>query len=69
MRRNLQTVPTLAAAGPFSEGQIRWFIFCAGSNGLAQADAVVRVGRRVYIDVDKFDSWIDQQNRTEAHAT
>jgi len=50
MRRNLKTVPEFAGESPFTEGQIRWFIFNAQSNGLAQADAVVRVGRRVYVD-------------------
>ena len=64
MRRNLKTVPELAAESPFSEGQLRWLIFSAGSNGLAQADAVVRVGRRVYLDVDRFSDWIDAQNRS-----
>ena len=66
MRRNLKTVPEFAAGGPFSEGQIRWFIFNAPSNGLSAADAVVRVGRRVYVDTDKFDGWIDSQNRSAA---
>lgn len=62
MRRNLKTIPELAAGGPFTEGQLRWFIFQAAGNGLTQADAVVRVGRRVYIDVDRFGDWIDKQN-------
>ena len=67
MQRNLKTVPNFAADGPFTEGQIRWFIFNAQSNGLAAAAAVVRVGRRVYLDVDKFETWIDRQN-PPAHA-
>lgn len=62
MRRNIKTVPTLAIEGPFTQAQLRWFIFNADSNGLAQADAVVRVGRRVYLDVDKFSDWIDAQS-------
>jgi len=63
MRRNLQAVTSLAAQGPFSEGQLRWWIFMSASNGLDAASAVVRVGRRVYIDLDRFDDWIEQQNR------
>jgi hypothetical protein len=68
MQRNLKTVPNFAAASPFTEGQIRWFVFNARNNGLAAADAVVRVGRRVYIDVDKFESWINSQNQQHAQA-
>ena len=63
MRRNLKTIPEKAAQGPFTEGQLRWFVFQAATNGLAAADAVVRVGRRVYLDDDRFDDWIDAQNK------
>ena len=63
MRHNLKTVPDFATGSPFSEGQLRWFIFNAEYNGLAGADAVVRVGRRVYLDADKFDGWVDAQNK------
>jgi hypothetical protein len=62
MTRNLETVAAFADRGPFTAGQIRWFIFCAEQNGLAKAGAIVRVGRRVYIDTGKFDAWIDGQN-------
>jgi hypothetical protein len=66
IKRNLQSVATLAANGPFSEGQLRWWIFMSASNGLAGADAVVHVGRRVYIDVDRFNDWIELQNQPRA---
>jgi hypothetical protein len=62
IKRNLQTVASLAASTPFSEGQLRWWIFMASSNGLEAASAVVRVGRRVYVDIDRFNDWIEQQN-------
>ena len=52
---NLQTVAAFAAAGPFTEYELRWWIFQAASNGLADAGAIVRVQRRVYVDVDKFE--------------
>ena len=68
MKRNLQTVAAVAAAGPFTQNQLRWWIFCEGQNGLADSGAVVRVGRRVYLDVDAFDRWIDTQNRQRATA-
>ena len=63
MQRNLRTVPSFAAESPFTEGQIRWFIFNAQSNGLAAEAAVVRVGRRVYVDVGRFERWFDRQNQ------
>ncbi|BCT93523.1 hypothetical protein LYSHEL_25470 [Lysobacter helvus] len=61
--RNLRSVKDFAANGPFSESQLRWFIFRANDNGLAASGALVRVGgRRVYIDADGFDRWIAAQN-------
>jgi len=55
--------PALAASGPFTEPQIRWFVFQASTNGLAALGAVVRVGRRIYIDVDAFEQWIAAQDQ------
>jgi hypothetical protein len=62
IKRNLQTVASLAASTPFSEGQLRWWIFMASSNGLEAASAVVRVG------IDRFNDWIEQQNNGQAIA-
>lgn len=68
MKRNLQSVMQLAAASPFSEAQLRWWIFEASRNGLAAASAIVKIGRRVYIDVDRFEDWIGSQNSKQAAA-
>jgi len=57
MQRNLKTVQQFAADSPFTEAQLRWWIFNATSNGLRST--IVRIGRRVYIDVDAFARWID----------
>ena len=59
MNRNLKSVTQFAAESPFTEAQLRWWIFNASTNGLQSA--VVRIGRRVYIDVDAFGAWVDQQ--------
>ena len=64
MRRKLQTIAGVAAAGPFTANQLRWYVFNAADNGLAPA--VVRVGRRVYIDTDELDNWIERQNQARA---
>lgn len=61
MTRNLKSVADFAEASPFSESQVRWWIFQANQNGLNKAGAVVRIGRRVYIDPAAFDRWIDSQ--------
>lgn len=56
-----------SASGPFTQNQLRWWIFNAATNGLNDSGAIVRVQRRIYIDVDRFDEWIDRQNKTGAH--
>jgi hypothetical protein len=56
MKRNLKTVAAFCSDSPFTENQVRWWIFNAESNGLAPA--IVRIGRRIYIDLDRFDEWI-----------
>ena len=63
MARTLQTVAAFAAAGPFTQSQLRWWIFMSSENGLAACGAIIRVGRRIYIDTAKFDAWIDSQNQ------
>lgn len=60
MNRNLKSPAQLAAAGPLSLDQLRWLIFNASSNGLEAA--ICRIGRRVYIDVDAFDAWLQVKN-------
>jgi len=61
MKRNLKSVAELVEQTPFTHDQLRWFIARAADNGLAQHGALIRMGRRVYIDVDAFDAWIDAQ--------
>lgn len=68
MNRRLEPIAAFAKHGPFTEHQLRWWIFTAADNGLDAHRAVIRVGRRVYIDVDAFDAWIDSQQRPRAAA-
>ena len=44
----------------FTQGGLRWLFFHRQANGLDRA--IVKVGRRVLIDVDLFFCWLDQQN-------
>lgn len=71
-RNRLATVRQTAEAycGLFTEQGIRDLIFKAEDrfnfrgdrikgNGLAEHGAIVRLGRRVLIDLDGFESWLD----------
>ena len=49
MARTLQTVAAFAAAGPFTQSPLRWWIFMSSENGLGACGAIIRVGRRIYI--------------------
>lgn len=68
MARILKGVSQFATQGPFTENQLRWWIFNADNNGLDEQGAIVRVGRRVYIDSDAFDRWIEAQQTGRAVA-
>ena len=56
----LITVQELAESpeNPFTAGQIRWWIFRETLNGFDSV--VVRVGKRVYIDHDAFERWLEE---------
>jgi hypothetical protein len=44
----------------FTEASIRWLIFNEKTNGFSQC--LRRIGRRkILIDLDRFEKWIDQQ--------
>ena len=45
--------------GIFSQSSIRWLIFNENTNGFSCC--IRRVGRKVLIDLDEFEKWIDQQ--------
>ncbi len=61
--RNLLTVKQFSAEHPaFTEGGLRWQVFHAAENGLAECGAILRNGRKVLIDVDRYFAWLDQKN-------
>jgi hypothetical protein len=60
--RTLLTVAQLSEQCPgFTQPAIRWLLFNQNENGLAHSGAIIRNGRRVLIDVDKFFSWLDSR--------
>ena len=58
--RNLRSVNQAVEENPWlTHGAVRWLIFNADSNGLESA--LVRVGNRVFIDVDRFNEWLEER--------
>ena len=54
---NYKTVNQLLAEhSVLTPGSVRWDIFNADKNGLSKCGAIVRKGRRVYIDPEKYFS-------------
>ena len=65
----LRTVKQLAAeltktTGGFSESSLRWLLFNAKKNGLDRA--LVRVGRRLFVDTERFNEWLEAQRSERA---
>lgn len=71
---NYMTVRQFSQKNPaFSESSLRYMIFYAGErqnakgeskcNGLLEAGAIVRIGRKVLIDEDKFLAWVQDQEK------
>ena len=60
---NLKTVTQFSESNPaFPVGGLRWQIFNEDKNGLKESGAIVRVGRKVLIDVDRYFDWVFSQN-------
>ncbi len=61
LNKRLATVRTIPNLYPdvFSESSIRWLIFNEKTNGFSSC--VRRLGRKVLIDLDEFESWITKQ--------
>jgi hypothetical protein len=47
-----------------TESALRSLVFDAKAKGLDRA--VIRIGRRVLIDLDEFDAWLDQHRESVA---
>jgi hypothetical protein len=56
----LRSIRQLAKENPsFTEAQLRWLVFNAGENGLG--DVLVKIGRRVYFEMDAFGTWLESR--------
>ncbi|MEO1942838.1 MAG: hypothetical protein ABGY11_00925 [Candidatus Thioglobus sp.] len=63
-------IPTYSTVNQFCErhpafplGGVRHNIFHEKTNGLAKIGAIVRNGRRVLINEEKFFEWLEAQNQ------
>lgn len=63
---NFQTVKQFVAENPaFTDGGVRFQIFNEDKNGLKEAQAIIRMGRKVLIDADRYFDWIYNQNQSD----
>ncbi len=46
-----------------TEASIRWDVQNADKNGLATSGALIRKGRRIYIDEDLYLDWLRNPNK------
>ena len=61
--RTLLTVRQFHEKHPaFPVGGLRWQIFHAATNGMEKAGVVLRAGRKVLLDEDRYFEWLDQKN-------
>jgi len=61
---NLLTVSQFAKENPaFTVGGLRWQIFNETNNGLKEVGAIIRIGRKVLIDADRYFDWVYSQNQ------
>lgn len=60
--KRLTTVKNLPHKYPdanITESSVRWLLFNSKENGFASC--VVRLGRKVLIDLDEFENWLNEQ--------
>ena len=67
LNTELHTVRSLVAKhSGLNEGGVRWAIFNARENGLADSGALVRMGRKVLLDEVQFLEWLRGGNAKQA---
>ena len=65
--RDLRTIKQVAAERQgFTESALRGLVFRAPSNGLEPS--LVKIGRRVLIDLERFDEWLESNRLCTAAA-
>lgn len=70
----VKDLPSTPGYGWLTESALRHLIFKATprknskgdaipTNGLFECGAIIRLGRKVLLDLDRFDSWIEQHRQ------
>lgn len=65
----LRTIPDFAKLSPLSDAQLRWIRFNSATNGADDYGVFRQIGRRVYIDPDAFDKWVDSGRASQRMVT
>lgn len=67
LNKRLSTVKRIPELypGAFTESSIRWLIFNEKQNGFSRC--IRRLGKKVLIDLDSFEAWIDVQGKDEVN--
>lgn len=69
----VRDLPTIPGYGWLTEAALRHLIFksrarinsrgeSTATNGLMECGAIIRIGRRILVDLDKFDCWVDRHS-------
>ena len=62
--QNLFTIKQFVKCHPaFTAGGLRFQIFNEAANGLKASEYIIRIGRKILIDADKYFEWVYAQNR------
>ena len=56
---SVRNLPGLYPNASITSSSIRWLIFNAEENGFNQC--VLKMGRKILIDCEKFESWLEQE--------
>lgn len=57
----VKTFPNYFPEMGLTEGRLRWLIFNKEQNGFTVC--IKRIGKRIFIDVDMFLTWIDSDTK------
>jgi len=67
MPKKLKSVPRFIEDDyPGTEGSFRWLLFQRHENDLTEQGVVVNIGKRLYIDCDKWDDWLHSRQPNAA---
>lgn len=65
--RVLVTVKQLCELQPaLTEGGVRWDLYNQQRNGLAKSGAIIRRGRRILIDPERYLGWLESRSEVSA---